>query len=165
MAQTREVNQPYVHFYNYERPNQAITCGNQPPLIKFSQAPVLSVLPQTVDPDRWLLQQSGKTYTRRLGRDSCFQLGNQTYYVQQKLRGRSVIIWVDGQQRELVIFLDGRVIKKLPIKGLQNRRMAFEDFVDWMAKEADSVWRRYLRRTPTYARGATQVNSRGCRCG
>jgi hypothetical protein len=74
--------------------------------------------------------------------------------VQQKLRGRSVTIWVDGQQRELGIFLDGRVIKKLPIKGLQNRRMAFEDFVDWMAKEADSAWRRYLRRTPTYTRGA-----------
>lgn len=74
--------------------------------------------------------------------------------MQQKLRGRSVTIWVDGQQRELEIFLNGRVIKKLPIKGLQNRRMAFEDFVDWMAKEAHSAWCRYLRRTPTYTRGA-----------
>jgi hypothetical protein len=154
LAQTREVNQPYVHFYNYERPNQALTCANQPPLVKFSHPPVLAPLPQTVDPDRWLLQQTGKTYTRRLGRDGCFQLGNQTYYVQQKLRGRSVTIWVDGQQRELGIFLAGRIIKKLPIKGLQNRRMAFADFVDWMAKEADSAWRRYLRRTPTYTRGA-----------
>ena len=153
LAQTREVNQPYVHFYNYERPNQAITCGNQPPLIKFSNPPVLAPLPQTVDPDRWLFQQTGKTYTRRLGRDGCFQLGNQTYYVQQKLRGRSVTIRVDGQQRELGIFLDGRVIKKLPIQGLQKRRMAFEDFVDWMAKEADSAWHRYLRRTPTYIPG------------
>ena len=36
----------------------------------------------------------------------------------------------------------------------QDRRMTFADFVDWMAKEADSAWRRYLRRTPTYARGA-----------
>lgn len=154
LAQTREVNQPYVHFYNYERPNQAITCGNQPPLLKFSNPPVLSPVPQTVDPDRWVLQQTGKIYTRRLGRDGCFQLGNQTYYVQQKLRGRSVTLWVDGQQQELGIFLEGRLIKKLPIKGLQNRMMTFEDFVDWMAKEADSVWRRYLRRTPTYTRGA-----------
>jgi hypothetical protein len=32
--------------------------------------------------------------------------------------------------------------------------MAFEDFVDWMAKEAQSAWHRFLRRTPTYARGA-----------
>jgi len=154
LAQTREVNQPYVHFYNYERPNQAITCGNQPPLIKFSNPPALSPLPQTVDPDRWLLQQTGKTYTRKLGRDGCFQLGNQTYYVQQKLRGRSVTLWVDGQQRQLGILLDGKAIKKLPIKGLQHRRMTFNEFVDWMAKEADSVWRRYLRRTPTYTRGA-----------
>jgi hypothetical protein len=152
LVQTREVNQPYVHFYNYERPNQAITCGNQPPLVKFPTPPQLAPVPQTVDPDRWLLLQTGKTYTRRLGRDGCFQLGNQTYYVQQKLHGRSVTIWVDGRQRELGIFIDGRVIKKLPIKGLQNQMMAFEDFVDWMAKEAESAWRRYLRRTPTYAR-------------
>jgi hypothetical protein len=100
------------------------------------------------------LQQTGKTYTRKLARDGCFQLGNQTYYVQQKLRGRSVTLWVDGQQRQLGIMLDGKAIKKLPIKGLQHRRMTFIEFVDWMAKEADSVWRRYLRRTPTYTRGA-----------
>jgi uncharacterized protein (DUF433 family) len=150
LAQTREVNQPYVHFYNHERPNQAITCGNQPPLVKFPNPPLLTPVPQTVDPDRWLLQQTGKTYTRKLGRDGCFQLGNQTYYVQQKLQRRSVTIWVDGPQRELDIFMDRRVIKKLPIKGLQNRMMAFEAFVDWMAKEAESAWRRALRRTPTY---------------
>ena len=153
LAETREVNQPYVHFYNYERPNQAITCANQPPLVKFPNLPHLSPVPQTIDPDRWLLLQTGKTYTRRLGRDGCFQLGNQIYYVQQKLHGRSVTIWVDGRQRELGIFIDGRVIKKLPIKGLQNRMMVFDDFVDWMAKEAESAWRRYLRRTPTYTRG------------
>ena len=100
------------------------------------------------------MQQTGKTYTRKLGRDGCFQLGNQTYYVKQKLRGRPVTLWVDGQQRELGVFLNGKVIKKLPIKGLQNRKMTFEEFVDWMAKEADSAWHRYLRRTPTYARGA-----------
>jgi hypothetical protein len=52
----------------------------------------------------------------------------------------------------LGILLDGKVIKKLPVKGLQNRRMAFDDFVDHMAREADSAWCRYLRRTPTYAR-------------
>jgi len=154
LESTIATNSPYVHFYNYERPNQALTCGNQPPLVKFPHPPQLSPVPDTVDPDRWLLQQTGKTYVRKLGRDGCFQLGNQTYYVQQKLRGRSVTIWVQGPQRELGILLDGKVIKKLPIKGLQNRRMTFTDFVDWMAKEAESAWRRYLRRTPTYARGA-----------
>lgn len=152
LESTITTNTLYVHFYNYERPNQAVTCGNQPPLVKFPHPPQLSPVPDTVDPDRWLLQQTGKTYVRKLGRDGCFQLGNQTYYVQQKLRGRSVTIWVHGQQRELGILLDGKVIKKLPIKGLQNHRMAFDDFVEHMAKEADSAWCRYLRRTPTYTR-------------
>jgi len=152
LESTIATNTSYVHFYNYERPNQAITCGNQPPLVKFPNPPQLSPVPDTVDPDRWLLQQTGKTYVRKLGRDGCFQLGNQTYYVQQKLRGRSVTIWVNGQQRKLGVLLNGQVIKKLPVKGLQNRRMAFDDFVDYMAREANSAWCRYLRRTPTYAR-------------
>jgi hypothetical protein len=120
--------------------------------MKFPHALNLTPVPETVDPDRWILQQTGKVYTRKLGRDGCFQLGNQTYYVQKALRGRRVAIRVDGYQRELGIFLDGKVIKKLPIKGLQNRRMAFDEFVEFMAREAASAWQRYVRRTPRYAR-------------
>ena len=32
-----------------------------------------------MNPDRWLLAQSGKTYKRKLDSKGCFQLGNQTY--------------------------------------------------------------------------------------
>ena len=32
---------------------------------------------------------------RRLDRNNCFQSANQTYYVQQKLHGHAVIIWVE----------------------------------------------------------------------
>ena len=79
-----EVNQHYVHFYNFERPNQAMTCGNQPPRVKFPERPCLPPVPDTINTDRWLLAQSGKTYKRKLNSDGYFQLGNQTYYVQQK---------------------------------------------------------------------------------
>lgn len=152
LESTIATNQPYVHFYNFERPNQAITCGNQPPRVKFPHAPALSPVPQTIDPDHWLLLQSGRTYTRRLDRNGCFQLGNHTYYVQQKLRGRSVTLWVDGRQRELAIYANRKVIKKLPIKGLQNRLMNFPEYLELMCQEAISTWRRILRRTPTYRR-------------
>ena len=150
LASTVEVNQPYVHFYNFERPNQALTCGNQPPRVKFPTPPHLSPVPQTIDPDRWLLALTGKTYKRRLDRNGCFQLGNQTYYVQKKLHGHFVIIWVDGQRRELAIFANRQLVKKLPIKGLQNRLMNFPDYLELMCTEAISAWRRILRRTPTY---------------
>jgi len=39
---------------------------------------------------------------------------------QKKLHGYFVIVWVDGQRRELAIFADRQLIKKLPIKGLQK---------------------------------------------
>lgn len=152
LESTITTNGSYVHFYNFERPNQAITCGNQPPRVKFPNSPQLSPVPSTVDPDRWLLLQTGKTYTRRLDRNGCFQLGNQSYYVQQKLHGRSVTIWVDGRQKELDIYVSRQALKKIPIKGLQNRLMNFPEYLELMCREALSTWRRILRRTPTYRR-------------
>jgi len=138
LAATIEVNQRYVHHYNFERPNQAITCENQPPRLKFPQPPQLPKVPETIDPDRWLAEMHGKTYKRRLSRDGRFQLGNQTYYVQKQLHGRYILIWIDGQQRELSIFANRKLIKKIPIKGLQNRMMNFPEYLDWMCQEAVS---------------------------
>jgi predicted metal-dependent peptidase len=103
-----------------------------------------------VDPDRWLLQQSGKTYKRKLDANGCFQLGNQTYYVQQKRRRQVVVIWVDGKQKTLHVFADRTLVKSLPIKGLHNRLMNFQEYLDMMCKEAISLWRRTQRRTPIY---------------
>jgi transposase InsO family protein len=152
LESTSATNTPDVHFYNYERPNQALTCGNQPPLVKFPNPPQLSPVPDTLDPDRWVLALTGKIFKRRLNPNGSFQLGNQTYYVSKKLHGQHVTIWVNGPGRELTIHVGRLPVKQLPIQGLHNRSMAFEDFVDWMAKEAQSAWHRYLRRTPTYAR-------------
>jgi hypothetical protein len=148
---TREVNQRYVSFYNLERPNQAITCGNQPPRVKFPDMPSLSSVPQTIDPDRWLSTLTGRTYKRRLDRKGCFQLGNQTYYVKQKLRGQMILIWVDGQKQHLNVYAANQnLLKTLPIKGLQNRRMNFQEYLDLICKEAVSTWRRVQSRTARY---------------
>ena len=150
LVSTVEVNQRYVYFYNFERPNQASTCENQPPRVKFPEQPCLPPVPYTVDPDRWLLAQSGKTYKRKLDTKGCFQLGNQTYYVQENRRGQVVVVWVDGQQKTLHVFADQVLVKSLPIKGLQNRLMNFPEYLELMCKEAISLWRRIQRRTPIY---------------
>ena len=148
---TLEVNQRYVRFYNLERPNQAITCGNQPPRVKFPDMPSLSSVPQTIDPDRWLSTLTGRTYKRRLDRKGCFQLGNQTYYVKQNLRGQMVLIWVDGQNQKLNVYVANQIlVKVLPIKGLQNRRMNFQEYLDVMCREALSTWRRVQSRATRY---------------
>jgi hypothetical protein len=36
----------------------------------------LTPVPQTIDPDRWPLTLTGKTYKRKLDSKGCFQLGN-----------------------------------------------------------------------------------------
>ena len=147
---TDEVNQRYIHFYNFERPNQALTCGNQPPRVKFPERPCLPPVPQTVDPDRWLLAQSGKTYKRKLDSKGCFQLGNQTYYVKQNRHGQVVVVWVDGRKKSLHVFAGQTLVKSLPIKGLQNHLMNFQEYLDLMCQEAVSLWRRTQRHAPIY---------------
>ena len=150
LSSTIEVNQRYVRFYNFERPNQAITCENHPPCIKFPETPELTAVPETVDPDRWVVSQTGKTYKRKLDSKGCFQLGNQTYYVQESRRGQVVVIWVDGQKRTLIVYKDKAVIKSVPIKGLRNCTMKFQEYLDLMCKEAVSAWRKLQHRTARY---------------
>ncbi len=141
LSTTLEINKRYVHFYNYERPNQAITCGNQPPLVKFPAQPILPPIPQTIDPDRWLMTLTGKTFKRKLDSKGCFQLGNQVYYVQKSRHGQTVLVWVDGNKRILNVFVNKQLFKRMPIKGLVNHSMNFQSYLDLICKEAISMWR------------------------
>jgi len=150
LISTIDANQRYVRFYNYESPNQAITYGNQPPRAKFPDSPSLPPVPQTIDPDRWLLALTGKTYKRKLDSTGSFQLGNQTYYVQQHYRGQMVLIWVDGKKRILNVFAKKALIKSLSIKGLINHPMNFQEYLDTICKEAISMWQRTQCRTARY---------------
>ena len=45
------MNLEFRYHYNYQRPNQAKSCGNRPPRQAFAQLPPLAPLPQVVDPD------------------------------------------------------------------------------------------------------------------
>ncbi|MBK8419313.1 integrase core domain-containing protein [Candidatus Villigracilis saccharophilus] len=160
LPNTVEVNKHYVQFYNFERPNQAITCGNQPPHVKFPEKPDLTPVPETVNPDRWLMALTGKTYKRKLDSKGCFQLGNQAYYVQKSRRGQVVVIWVDAQKRTLSVYKDKVVIKTLPIKGLQNCTMRFQEYLELMCKEAISAWRKAQHRTGRIWVGRTVLSNR-----
>jgi hypothetical protein len=127
--------------------SKAFACGNQPPHGKFPKMFTLTPVPETIDPDRLLSTLTGGTYKRKLDSKGCLQLGNQTYYVQQQRHGQTVLIWVGGKQRIPNVNAGNVCIKKLSIKGLQNRSMNFRGYLDLMCKEAVLTWRRTLRRT------------------
>ena len=54
LEEARQVTEDFVQHDNFQRPNQALSCGNQPPRTAFAILPSLRSLPQIVDPDSWL---------------------------------------------------------------------------------------------------------------
>jgi hypothetical protein len=143
----RQVTQAYVAHYNRERPNQAITCDNQPPLVAFPELPVLPKLPHFVDPDRWLQAVHGQRYRRRINSRGSLQLGDHRYYVKQALAGQFVTVVVDATRRELIIEYRLQPIKRIAIKGLYHDLLPFETYLEAMQDEACRDWRRVVRRS------------------
>ena len=142
LGQVREVTAAYRQHYNEERPNQAITCGNRPPRVAFPQLPVRPAVPLWVDPDDWVLAVHGEHYARKVGPDGCVKLGGHRYYIQKDLAGKHVALEVDAPARELVVWHRKAAVKRLALKGLCQRLLAFDEYVDQLAEEARSEWHR-----------------------
>jgi hypothetical protein len=128
-----------------QRPNQAITCHNQPPRVAFPTLPQLPPLPESIDPDRWLAAIDGRRYRRRITSRGSIRIDNRSYYVKQALAGQYVTVRVDAAQRQLVIEHDKRPIKQIPIKGLYRETLSFETYFDAIREEARLDWRRMLQ--------------------
>ena len=65
--------------YNYERPNQALRCGNQPPCVAFSDLPARPSRPSEVDPDRWVEVLDGQRYVRKIHRNGTVSVDGALY--------------------------------------------------------------------------------------
>lgn len=146
LPQAQAYTQVFQNHYNRERPNQAMTCNNQPPREAFPHLPKLPPLPDLVDPDHWLEKIDGNFYKRRIQANGSVQIGKQYYYIRQKLRGHQVLLKVDAINRQFIMLLDGKPIKQVAIKGLYNGRLDFESYLDLLRREAESEWQQYLRR-------------------
>ena len=68
-------------------------------------------------------------------------IGERYYYVQKALAGERVVLEVDADTGELVVWHRQVPIKRLELKGLRNRPLAFDDFVDQLRQEARLSWR------------------------
>jgi hypothetical protein len=143
----QSINPIFQQHYNFERPNQAISCGNRPPRTAFPVLPTLPSLPKLVDPNRWLLSLHGKRLKRRISSNGSIQVGKFHYYVRQSLQAHYVVLKVDAYKHVFHVFLLNSLIKTLPIKGLYaGGEISFDEFLQMMVKEARSEWQSYLRR-------------------
>jgi hypothetical protein len=104
--------------YNYERPNQAITCRNQPPCVAFPNLPMRPPLPATVDPDYWLTVLDGHRYVRKVRRNGTVSVDGVDYYVDQAWAGQYVSLRIDAATQVFTVEYREQPISVLPIKGL-----------------------------------------------
>lgn len=148
--QVIEMNLNEKQFYNYQRPNQARSCGNQPPRAAFPNLPALLAVPKIIDPDRWLETVDGALFTRRVNSSGTVQVDKFKYYIGRAYHGRSVVLQVDATNKQFKVELAEKPLKTIPIKGLEHGQMSFDDYLDFICKQAVSAWRLYLRKQRRY---------------
>jgi hypothetical protein len=122
--------------YNYERPNQAITCGNQPPAVAFTNVPARPPLPASIDPDRWVDVLDGQRYVRKVRASGTVSIDRVNYYINQAWEGKYVTLRVDAPSRSLVVEYREQPVKRLPIKGLIGEHLPLERFIEQLAQAA-----------------------------
>jgi Integrase core domain len=91
LQEVREVTEQFLHHYNQERPHQGRSCKDQPPRVAFPTLPKLPVLPDQIDPDRWLESIHGQAFPRRIGSDGCVDVDDEPYYIKQALAKHQVV--------------------------------------------------------------------------
>ena len=148
--QVIEMNRDEKYFYNSKRPNQAKSCGNRPPRLAFPDLPALPRVPAMVDPDRWLETVDGQLFTRRVNPAGSVQVDKHKYYIGRAYQGRTVVLQVDAANKQFKVELANQPLKTLPMKGLEHGLMPFDDYLEFICKQAVSAWRLYLRKQRQY---------------
>ncbi len=105
---------------------------------------MLPPLPERINPDRWLDTIHGRAFARKVGTDGAVDVDDEHYYIQQALAGQQVVLFVNAPDRTFGVWLEGRVIKSLPIKGLVGREMAWQEYMALIKEQARSEERRLL---------------------
>jgi hypothetical protein len=88
LSEVSEFTEAYLSHYNSERPNQARSCGNQPPQVACPAFPTLPAVPQRVDPDRWLVQINKQAIARTIRARGDLMINREAYYVSRSLAGK-----------------------------------------------------------------------------
>ena len=134
----------YRAFYNAERANQALSCGNQPPFVAFPALPTLPRVPDLVDPDRWLETYDRRIFRRWVSANGTVMVDKYLYSVGAAFAGQRIALHFDAQQRTLQVQQHGQLVKSLPLQGVVDRPMAFQEYLRLMLEEARSI-ERHLR--------------------
>jgi integrase-like protein len=129
----------YRQFYNQERANQSLACGNRPPYEASPNLPVLPPMPDKVDPDAWLSYYDRQIFKRRVGQNGTISVGHHNYDVGYTYAGQPVGVLLDAEHYAFHVLHKGKVVRQLEIQGLIGRVLYFEDYLRQMLEEARTI--------------------------
>jgi len=69
---------------------------------------------------------------------------DEHYSISQAYAGQQVVLFVNAPEKVFGVWLKGRVIKSVPIKGLGGQEMMWEEYVAFIKQQARSEERRLL---------------------
>jgi hypothetical protein len=127
LGEVREATAEFLQHYNHERPHQGKACGNRPPHTAFPNLPALPPLPERVNPDHWLETVHGQACVRKVGAQGSVDVDDEHDYSSQAYAGQQVVLFVNAPEKVFGVWLKGRVIKSVPIKGLGGQEMSWEE--------------------------------------
>jgi hypothetical protein len=136
LQQAREVTAAFLQHYNFQRPNQALTCDNVPPRRAFPELPTLPPVPSMVDPDAWLNQLDGLHLERKVDRNGSVSLDLKRSSVSTRLSGQRVTLRLDAATRTVQVFQEQTLLKTVPLKGLVGKLMPYAQFLHSMCQQA-----------------------------
>ncbi len=136
LEQVREATTQFEQHYNWSRPHQGLSCGNRPPRRAFPILPKLPPVPDVVDADRWLQVNDGLHLVRLVRRDGTVRVDLKSYYVGRALAGQHVALHLSAAKRALLVVQGLQLVKTLPLKGLWDKALRFEAFVQLMMGQA-----------------------------
>ncbi len=146
VSQSQPLISQHRRFYNLERPNQAVTCQNQPPSLALGAVPSLPRLPQVVDPDAWLQHYHQHGFRRRVRSNGTVTVDNDHYYVAKRYAGQRVLLVLVAPLKHFAIWHDNQCLKVRPIRNLFHGELPLEAYVEHMLKASLSEEKRLKAR-------------------
>jgi hypothetical protein len=89
-----------------------------------------------VETDRWLRSIEGRHFVRKVCGDGLVFVDDSAYYLTADLAGQHVALQVDAAAQAFVVLQRGQPLKVVPIKGVVNRLLTFEEFVEVLCQQA-----------------------------
>ena len=139
--EVRQVTDGFAAHYNWQRPHQGIACGNQPPRVAFPDLPALPRVPDLVNPDAWLRDVEERHLVRKVNRQGFVKVDLYPYYLSNKLAGQKVTLAIHAHEQSLEVVYPQEYRRSLPLKGLQQRALPYQEYVALMQREASTQQR------------------------